>query len=582
MQAVILAAGNSSRFHPFNDLHKSMVKILGRPILEYTITGLKKTGIEKIILVTNENKAIEEYFGDGKKIGVSIEYVIQKESLGMGNALLLAEKKVKGKFLLINAYRVDTDKFINLLLKKKRTNNAKAVILAKKRDDVSIQGVLKIEKNRILEVIEKPKKGKEPSNLCVVGIYCFSLDFLETLKNTSCEHYQLEKAISDYAKKNYVSYVEAKEDVITLKYPWDLLGIKNYLLKNIKTFVGKNVSIAKNAQIIGSVVIEDGVQIMESAVIKGPCFIGKNAFIGNNAVLRNGVDIEENAVVGAYMEVKNSILMESCKTHSGFIGDSVIGKDCRIGAGFCTANVRLDRTTIKTNVKNEKIDTGLKSLGTMVGNGTYIGIKSSTMPGVIIGQKATIGVNTTVLNNVFDNTKYYTKFQEVIIKKSAKGRSSSGRKKFVLFDIDYTLFDTNAFKNSQLKDYKVYDEVLLVLDKLSKIADLGIFSKGEVEFQNTKLKKTYIKKFFQNHHIHIFEDKDVNIKNVLDKYRNHTLFLVDDKLLTLYAAKLYNFSVFTIWVRRGPFAKDQRPIKNFSPNATIYNLSDLNKIIESN
>jgi bifunctional UDP-N-acetylglucosamine pyrophosphorylase/glucosamine-1-phosphate N-acetyltransferase len=76
----------------------------------------------------------------------------------------------------------------------------------------------------------------------------------------------------------------------------------------------------------------------------------------------------------------------------------------------------LDRATVKATVKNEKIDTGLKSLGVMVGDGTHIGIKASTMPGVIIGGNVVVGSETAVMNNIDDNTKYYTKFQEVVIK----------------------------------------------------------------------------------------------------------------------------------------------------------------------
>ena len=111
--------------------------------------------------------------------------------------------------------------------------------------------------------------------------------------------------------------------------------------------------------------------------------------------------------------------MENSKTHSGFIGDSVIGKNCRIAAGFHTANVRLDRETVKVTVIGQKIDTGLKSLGVMVGDETRIGLKSSAMPGVIVGRSVTIGSGTNIMGNVEDNTKYYTKFQEVVVKKTA-------------------------------------------------------------------------------------------------------------------------------------------------------------------
>src|SRR3989344_7371489 len=142
--AIILAAGESSRFYPFNNIHKSMVKILGKPILEHTIIGLKKEGIKEIIIVIGgSSTTIKDYFGDGGKFGVSIDYVVQKKPLGMGNALLLAEKKIKGDFLLLSAHRTDAYKFVKPLLENKLLDKANAVLLANKKENTEIYGVLK-------------------------------------------------------------------------------------------------------------------------------------------------------------------------------------------------------------------------------------------------------------------------------------------------------------------------------------------------------------------------------------------------------------------------------------------------------
>jgi len=68
--------------------------------------------------------------------------------------------------------------------------------------------------------------------------------------------------------------------------------------------------------------------------------------VGNNALVRDKVVAEENAVIGSYMEMKNTVMMQGATTHTGFIGDSVIGSNSKIGAEICTTNVRLDRQTI--------------------------------------------------------------------------------------------------------------------------------------------------------------------------------------------------------------------------------------------
>lgn len=150
----------------------------------------------------------------------------------------------------------------------------------------------------------------------------------------------------------------------------------------------------------------------------------------------------------------------------------------------------------------------------------------------------------------------------------------------ILFDIDYTLFDTRKFKDSKLQDYSSYEEVKEILIKLSELASLGIFSKGETEFQKTKLKKTGMIKFFKDNNVHIFNDKDANLINVLEKYKDSKLFLVDDKLEILYSAKKHMPQVLTIWVKRGPFAERQKPIEGFSPDEQVENLSEVLRIVQ--
>jgi UDP-N-acetylglucosamine diphosphorylase / glucose-1-phosphate thymidylyltransferase / UDP-N-acetylgalactosamine diphosphorylase / glucosamine-1-phosphate N-acetyltransferase / galactosamine-1-phosphate N-acetyltransferase len=416
MQALLLAAGQSSRMYPFaNGMHKSMTKLLGKPILQHMLEKLKQKNITDIVVVVGKNSNIESYFGNGEKFGVSISYVLQENPEGAGNAILLSKKYLHDDFLLLNSYHVEIEKFVESLVLAK-TNGIDGVLLVKQKENTWDYGVVDVKEGMVKAITEKPQKGKETSNLCIVGAYLLSLNFISTLENTPAEHYQLETALNSFVNDHAVRFLETKDEAVVLKYPWDILSVKNYMLSSLGKFVSQRAEIASSAEIIGNVYIEENVKIMEKVVIKGPCYIGKNVFIGNNAILRNGVDVEENSVIGANMEVKNTMIMEGAKTHSGFIGDSVIGKNCRIAAGFCTANVRLDRETVKTTVKGVKVDTGLKSLGAMIGDETHFGIKSSTMPGVIIGRNVVVGSQTTAMNNIEDNTKYYTKFQEVVEK----------------------------------------------------------------------------------------------------------------------------------------------------------------------
>jgi bifunctional UDP-N-acetylglucosamine pyrophosphorylase/glucosamine-1-phosphate N-acetyltransferase len=126
--------------------------------------------------------------------------------------------------------------------------------------------------------------------------------------------------------------------------------------------------------------------------------------------------LEEGVSVGAFTEIKNSIMGSNTTIHSGFVGDSVIGQDCKIGSGFTTANTKINRGNIETEVKGSKVDTGVSRFGVIIGHNVKIGIKVSTMPGVIIGNNSLIGPSTSVFKNVPSDSKYYTKFQEIVEK----------------------------------------------------------------------------------------------------------------------------------------------------------------------
>ncbi len=414
--AVILAAGQSSRLHPFNKSGKAMISLLGKPILEHTIEHLKKANVTNLIIVVPRGERIENYFGSGEKLGVHITYTVLPKPEGMGRALLTAKEHIKDdSFFVLAPYHVQADGFIEELLEKKITG-VDAVLLAKAKKDISGRGVIQSENDKVVAVVEKPKPEEAPSNLCIVGIYLLSASFLTTLTETPHEHYQFEKALSQYAKNHDVRYVETKVEPLTLKYPWDVFGIQEYLFLSRKGSVGVGATIAKSAEIIGEVIIGDNVILMEGAKIKGPCYIGNNVTIGNNAIVRGGSDIESGCVIGANMEVKHSLIMKGTTTHSGFVGDSIVGENCKIAAQFCSANVRIDRNPVGVMVKEAVVDTGLKSLGTFIGNNVKVGIKVSTMPGVVIGENAVIGASTNVLHNVLEDTTYYTKFHEVVTK----------------------------------------------------------------------------------------------------------------------------------------------------------------------
>lgn len=396
-QAVVLAAGESSRFWPLNYQNKSLLKIMGKPLIWHTINGLAKAGINDVIVVQDPKREIEENL-EVCELKCGVRYVVQKEHGGMGDALMVARDLISGSFFVAAGHKVDAGDYVSGMSKK----GSEVVLLGVETDQPQYYGILKIAGDKVADLVEKPERGKEPSNLKVGAVYLLPSSFFEYHQRASQDHYSFEEALRFYIKEEKVGLIKANNDFSSLKYPWQLFSLTKYLFD--KNLGGSRVRVGKNTK------------IFEGASIKGPCYIGDDCVIGNNAVVRDYTDLEDRTIVGAQSEVARCLFQEGAHMHSGFLGDSILGKDCRVGAGTITGNLRLNRDEISSIVKGEKVMTGRKSLGAVVGRDTKIGINVSLMPGVLIGSRSVVGPASVVFENIEDDTTFYTRFEKAVKK----------------------------------------------------------------------------------------------------------------------------------------------------------------------
>lgn len=371
---------------------------MGKPLIWYTINSLKEAGIKEIIVVQGPKMDIEN---DLRKydLGIKIQYVIQAEPKGMGDALFQAKDFLDNKFMLLDVTRFEAGDYLKLFLEKQEKTGTSLILLGAETANPQFYGVFRLEGDVVKEVVEKPEKGKEPSNIKNVVVQLLPKEFVDYLRRVPEKMYSFEDALSLYAKEKDVRVIMLDNEPPSLKYPWQLFRVTKYL---IDKYLKKNeVRIGKN------------VKVYEGAVIKGPCYIGDNCIIGNNSLIRDYTNLENDCLVGAFAEVTRSIFQENVHTHSGYFGDSIFGKGCRVGAGTIVANVRVDRGEISSVVRGEKIGTGLNSLGVVVGENTKIGVNCSLMPGKLVGSNCQIGPGSVVFENIEDNTKYFTEFKGI-------------------------------------------------------------------------------------------------------------------------------------------------------------------------
>lgn len=195
-------------------------------------------------------------------------------------------------------------------------------------------------------------------------------------------------------------------------YPWDVLPhIEEFILELGKSLnkgeyeqIGENVWIHKSANVYKSAFIGENCIICEGAEVRHCAFIRKNAIIG------------KNAVVGNSTELKNVILFNNVQVpHYNYVGDSILGFKSHMGAGSITSNIKSDKKPIIIKNGKQKIETGMKKIGAMVGDNVEVGCGSVLNPGTIIGKNTNIYPLSSVRGVVKPNSIY--KNQNEIVEK---------------------------------------------------------------------------------------------------------------------------------------------------------------------
>lgn len=395
MQSIILAGGDSSRFWPLNEKHKSLFKLMGKPLIVFLLENLKKAGIKEVIIVQKATRDIEKELEKQKILSsLKIKYIVQEKPLGTGHALKEAEKYLKEKFLVLYGDDFYSDRDIKESLKKFPS------LLVKEVENPSRFGVVLNRKDVVLDIVEKSENP--PSRLVNAGGFFIPKETLSgKISLSSRGEYEITDYIRMLAQKRKLFFSKAK-DWFPLSFSWDLLEIKNLLLDKLKP--ANKGSVEKNCHIKNIVFIDKGTVIKSGAYIKGPVYIGKNCEIGPNCYIRPGAIIEDNCFIGQGTEVKNSIISSNCKLfHFNYVGDSILGENCNLGAGVILANLRFDEKNIYSFVKGRSIDTGRKKFGAVLGKGVKVGVNSSLMPGVLINEGAIIYPNSLIRKNITDS-----------------------------------------------------------------------------------------------------------------------------------------------------------------------------------
>lgn len=163
---------------------------------------------------------------------------------------------------------------------------------------------------------------------------------------------------------------------------WGLLGKSGQATKGMVQKVEGEVE--DFVAVKGKLCLGKGSVVKSGTRIEGNVYIGCNCIIGPNAFLRDGTVIADNCHIGT-SEIKNSIILSGSKVpHFSYVGDSVIGRNCNLGAGTKIANLRHDHATVKVTLGGKKVDSGRKKLGALLFDDVKTGVNSSINCGAIL------------------------------------------------------------------------------------------------------------------------------------------------------------------------------------------------------
>ena len=184
-------------------------------------------------------------------------------------------------------------------------------------------------------------------------------------------------------------------------YPWEALEGIGDLIREL----GKALPEDEFDNPSPEVWIAKDAEIYPNAYIKGPAIIGHRTEVRPSAFIRGNALVGDNCVVGNSTELKNVILFDNVQVpHYNYVGDSILGYKAHMGAGSITSNVKSDKKLVVVHNGTEKIETGLKKFGAMLGDHVEVGCNAVCNPGTVIGRNTNVYPTSCVRGVVPENS----------------------------------------------------------------------------------------------------------------------------------------------------------------------------------
>jgi len=392
LKGLILAAGEGIRMRPLTaNIPKPLLPLAGKSMIAHTIEVMRSSGVDEIfVLVGWRANRLKDHLGDGKKFGVNIEYVTQKNRLGTAHAIGMLRDKLNDRFCCAYGDIIFSPAALKEALKKLIPGEESSICVAPV-EDPSRYGSVGVKDGLVTGIWEKSSEPR--GNLVNAGVYVLNPDIFQFIEQTALSprrEYELTDSLTLLMKKQKLRAYVIEKGWLDIARPWELLTANEIIMKEMVPEMKGDIE--PGATLNGPVHVGEGTEILSGAYIIGPVYIGRDCVIGPNCYIRPSTSLGNRCKVGNAVEMKNSILMDDTKVpHNSYVGDSVIGERCNFGAGTKVANLRLDNRPVPVIIDGKRVSSKRRKLGAIIGDDVKIGINVSIEPGTIIEEESFIG-----------------------------------------------------------------------------------------------------------------------------------------------------------------------------------------------
>lgn len=355
MKAVVMAGGFGTRIQPLTQsVPKPMIPVFNKPMMEYIILSLKNAGIRDIaILLYFKPEVIKEYFGDGSRLGLNIQYFTPDDDYGTAGAVKKAEKFLDERFIVVSGDLITNFNIPEIIGYHESKQSKATITLTSVPDPLQFGVVITDSEGKIVRFLEKPGWGEVFSDTINTGIYVFEPEILNLIPENKNFDFSkdlfpsiMASGINIYGFKakgywrdvgNPDSYRTSLLEIAAGQVKLPIEGEKVELDEGI-LYHGKNFTMGNDAKIKGLVVVGDNCHIGDNSIVSD-CCLGSNCKIADNTELSKSI-LWDGVEIGTNSDISNAV----------FCDNVLIGNKVKCGNGVIIA----EGTKVSNNVVFEK------------------------------------------------------------------------------------------------------------------------------------------------------------------------------------------------------------------------------------